>query len=574
MTHVTFWGILVLGLLGHGVESGTVLEPLNLGLVEGVREGDLESLTVGGLDTESDGLANSKLSAEDVDLVIGVDPVVVGGVGEGERKHTLLLEVGLMDTSERAGDDGETTKVAGLESGVLTRRTLTVVPITDNDPTDALGLVVTGNSGDGIPLTSGEVLDLVGLTVGSVDGTNQHVVGDVVEMTTVLEPRTGHGNVIGGGLALGLDEDRHVSGILAVPSVEGREELETVGGGGDLDSDVGTVLRGCLVGVLAGVVASLGETVAGGRRELEVLAILVLQGIGEGVEGERAGNGHGDDEIGGGDEGVSGGVTIVTAGEVTVVGRDDGVGFALLHVLAIPLTNAGAASVGKNDTTELLEGLELAITGNGGANLLGTGGDGEESLGFDAVVEGITGDGGGAGHILVRGVGARADKTDLDLIGPVVGLGSLGELGDGGSKIGSEGTVDMGLELREVDLDELVVLGTVILAELLGVRAGKVTDLGTLGGLEVVVHAVVEGEERGGGTNLSTHVADGTHTSGRQAVDTRAEVLNDGTSATLDGENASNLENDILGRSPARERASQLNTDNLGTMKMLALRTF
>ena len=303
---------LVLGVLGHGVEGRAVLEPLNLGLVEGVRELDLEVLAVLGVDLHGDGLANGELSAEDVDLVLGAELVVVGGVREGEGKHTLLLQVGLVDTSEGAGDDGETAKVTGLESGVLTRRALTVVPVTDNDPADALGLVVAGNGGDGTPLTVGEVLDLVGLTVGGVDGTDQHVVGDVVKVTTVLEPGTGHGDVISGGLALGLDEDGHVGGVLAVPGVERREDLETVRGRGDLDLDGGAVGRRGLVSVLAGVVAALGETSASGGLKLELLAVLVLEGIGQGVEGEGAGNGHGNNEIGGGNEGVGGGVTIVT----------------------------------------------------------------------------------------------------------------------------------------------------------------------------------------------------------------------------------------------------------------------
>jgi hypothetical protein len=88
---------LLLGRLGHGVESATVLEPLDLALVEGVRQRDVESLAaVGGLDDQGHGLANSKLSDLEVDLVVGANLVVVGGVGEGERKHTLLLQVGLV----------------------------------------------------------------------------------------------------------------------------------------------------------------------------------------------------------------------------------------------------------------------------------------------------------------------------------------------------------------------------------------------------------------------------------------------------------------------------------------------
>lgn len=44
------------------------------------------------------------LDADEVDLVGGLDAVVVGGVLEVEGEHALLLEVGLVDTSERAGD--------------------------------------------------------------------------------------------------------------------------------------------------------------------------------------------------------------------------------------------------------------------------------------------------------------------------------------------------------------------------------------------------------------------------------------------------------------------------------------
>ena len=174
------------------------MEPLDLAGVEGVGEGDVEGgVAVGGVDTESHRLANLELSAEEVDLVVGLDLVVVLGVGEGEGKHTLLLQVGLVDTSEGAGDDGETTEVTGLESGVLTGRALTVVPVTNNDPADALLLVVTGSGGHSVVLASGEVVDLVGLTVLGVDGTDQHVVGDVVKVTAVLEPGTGHAEEIG-----------------------------------------------------------------------------------------------------------------------------------------------------------------------------------------------------------------------------------------------------------------------------------------------------------------------------------------------------------------------------------------
>jgi hypothetical protein len=271
-------------------------------------------------------------------------------------------------------------------------------------------------------------------------------------------------------------------------------------------------------------VAVGGKTSTSGLLEHELVAVFVLEGVGERVEVQGAGKRHGDNEIGGGDERVSGGVAVkvstrtdgicgqeflrvISSGEVTVVGRDDRVGGALLDVAAVPLSDARTAGVGKNHATEFLEGLELTVALNGGANLLGTGSDGEDGLGLDAVVESVLGNGSGTAHVLVRGVGARADQTDLELLGPAVGLDGILELADGGGKIGSEGTVDVGLELRKVDLDELVVLGALVLAELVGVGTSVVTDFRSFRSCEVIIHAVTEAEKRGGRADLGTHVA-------------------------------------------------------------------
>lgn len=67
------------------------------------------------------------LSTHDRELVRARDEVVVGRVLEPEREHALLLEVGLVDTSKRADEDSAATEETGLKSGVLTRRTLSVV---------------------------------------------------------------------------------------------------------------------------------------------------------------------------------------------------------------------------------------------------------------------------------------------------------------------------------------------------------------------------------------------------------------------------------------------------------------
>ena len=80
-------------------------------------------------------------------------------------------------------------------------------------------------------------------------------------MASVLQPRPGSGDVVCGALALHLDEDSHVSQILSNPLVEGREQLQSVGGWRDVHRHTGAVLWRSLVCVLPGVEAPGGETV-------------------------------------------------------------------------------------------------------------------------------------------------------------------------------------------------------------------------------------------------------------------------------------------------------------------------
>jgi hypothetical protein len=61
---------------------------------------------------------------------------------------------------------------------------------------------------------------------------------------------------------------------------------------------------------------------------------------------------------------------------------------------------------------------------------------------------------------LVAGVGAASDQADAEVKWPSVLLGDGSEFGEWVSKIGSEGSVDVGLKRVQVDLDDLVVLGT------------------------------------------------------------------------------------------------------------------
>ena len=105
--------------------------------------------------------------------------------------------------------------VAHLKGGMLAAAAFTVVLTTDYEPGKIGLLVGTCDGGHEVLNASQLILGLTGLVVLGIDSDQEHVVGDVVDVASVLEPRTSLTDVISGALALDLDEHRHViDGIL------------------------------------------------------------------------------------------------------------------------------------------------------------------------------------------------------------------------------------------------------------------------------------------------------------------------------------------------------------------------
>lgn len=80
----------------HSVQRTSVFEPRYLALVEGVIQFRLPHLTILGMHSKGQWLANRQLGAHDVYLVLRVNLVIVGGVSKSERQEALLLEISLM----------------------------------------------------------------------------------------------------------------------------------------------------------------------------------------------------------------------------------------------------------------------------------------------------------------------------------------------------------------------------------------------------------------------------------------------------------------------------------------------
>jgi len=562
---------LLLGGSSKLVKSRASTEPLNLGSVESVLKLDDERLsTRGRLDLHVNSLALSKvLKVKKRHTIVTAHTVVISRINEGKSKNTLLLQVGLVDTSEAASDDGNTTKVTRLDSSMLTAAALTVVAITDDDPLEASCLVGTGSSSDRAKLTSKLVLNLVLLTVGVIDSSQEQVVGDVVNVTTELEPWASLADVIGGALATDLDEDRAVDKVLSVPSSERLKRSKTLAAFLERNDDLGTVLSRSLEHVLASGVLE-GDSLTDRRSKKPFLTVSTDKLVLARIKGKTTTESKSSHDSRRADESVSLLVTISTSNEVTVVSVKDGVLEARLgiNISTLPLTDARTTSVSKNNTTDSTEDVGDTVTLDGGTNLLRAGADVELGLDLGTMVQALSADLSSTGKILIAAVGAATDKADKKLILPATLGKVLSHASERNGTIRRGRAADVRNKLAEVELDDLVVhtalISTKKLAELLGV----ISDSSTVGGAEELILTTVVREDGAGGTNLSTHIADGSLTSAADLLNTGTVVFDDAVGTTADGELASNPEDDILWRNPRVQLASDVNTDDLGSLKL------
>ncbi len=80
----------------HCIQRAAIPEPLNLRLIVCMRQLRLPRLAALGVHPERKGLADRELGAHNIQLVVRVDLVIVGGVSEGKGEHALFLKVGFV----------------------------------------------------------------------------------------------------------------------------------------------------------------------------------------------------------------------------------------------------------------------------------------------------------------------------------------------------------------------------------------------------------------------------------------------------------------------------------------------
>ena len=473
-----------------------------------------------------------------------------------------------MDPGEAPHDNRDAPEVPRLERGVLAAGTLAVVLVANDDPGHTRVPVLTRDFGN-LTNLSGELVDnRVGLAVLGVDGADEHVVADVGEVATELEPGTRHGDVVGGALAESLDQHRAVDVVLSVPLIKRLEKLETLGLGVDVDCHAASVSLGSLEdGIVDIPAARRNGGTAFGDLKAELTAVGGGKGVGVGVEVEPAGERQHGHQLRARDKRVRVGVSVVALGKVAIVGGDNRVLHPRGH-LALPLADARAARLGKDSRAGVLEVFDEAILLDVHLHRPGARGDEERDLVLESRGERLAGEVGAFRHVLVGAVGARPDEAGGNLHGPALLCGPRAQLGHGGAQVGGVRSVDVRRERVEVNLNHAIVLASLVGDQVGAVLSRQPGNILPASLAEVLELALREGKNGGCGANLRTHVADGGHTSGGHGVHTLAKVLDDGAGASRDGQNVGNLENDILGRGPISEGTLQVDANHLWRLEL------
>merc|ERR1719244_2353929 len=306
-----------------------------------------------------------------------------------------------MDPGEALDDDSSATQEPRLQSCVFSTAALTVVLVSKHDPVDTSVPVLCGYFRNSTISSCLLVFHLVHLLVLSIDCSDEKIVADVLQVTSVLEPRSCCRDVICGALADNLDQYPHVKEISSNPLVEWTQQLKSVGGGRNINHYTRAVGRGVLIGIFTRSESIGRQTISVRIRQLQFRSISSWQAVGEGVEVQGASQSESYSHLRTGDETMSCRVGVIPACEVPVVTCDDGVLLPLGHILSIPLSNTRSTSVSQHNSTKRSHSVRQAIPFNSGSDLFTTGGDVKCTLGFESLSQSLFHEASHSTHVLV-----------------------------------------------------------------------------------------------------------------------------------------------------------------------------
>src|SRR3972149_6468190 len=176
---------------------------------------------------------------------------------------------------------------------MLTAAPFPIVFITDYDRPNPLGLIPPCNFGNlQTGFSSQNIGALTHFTAKGIGSTQKHIVAYLIQMAPEFKPGAGWRDVVRSALSLRLDQDRELCKVLALPLLEGLQELKALAIGGDLNSHLIPILSGRHISLLTSG-KTIGRKLLGlWRRELEHLSIRGIKDPVHGIIGQVPGKCH------------------------------------------------------------------------------------------------------------------------------------------------------------------------------------------------------------------------------------------------------------------------------------------
>ena len=276
-------------------------------------------------------------------------------------------------------------------------------------------------------------------------------------------------------------------------------------------------------------------------------AIGRLDGVGSWVKVQAACKSKCDNGVWTCDKTEGVGRAVVALWKVSVERVNDGVRFVCYFFRAFPLTDAWAASICKNGCTNRFQIGEQSISLNRCANLFGARSNQQFNFALQPMRLCLPGNGCSSGDVFIRGVCATTDKRRRDLERPTIFVCSLLDcVADFVRAVGGVRAIDERLQRAEINLDHVVVVSSIIWAQMFANSVCGGGDVGTPCCLQILRDLRVVWKHGTRCANLGAHVANGCFACGRDAVCTFAEVFDDCASATFNGEHSSHFKNDVF----------------------------
>ena len=304
------------------------------------------------------------------DTIVFLYLIIIVLVAERKSKHTLFLQVCLMNSGKALSQDYLYVQEARLHSGMFTRRSLTVIILCNHDAADSLCLVSLSCCRNLNIIAIQLVLHLIALTVKGVHGTHQEVIRDILKMSTELQPRSSHRNMVSGTLSFRLDKQRHVYQILTIPRSERSQFLKTIAVRSNNNLNICIFFAWSNESLIFYGKSLWRESKSCRSIELHAVAFLVQQSICSRIEIQSASDGQGHSKLRTSNEGKRIMITIGTTAEVSIKRGNDSILASIIFCMTLPLSDARTAGVGHDKSSNLLEVIEDAITLGSIANLL------------------------------------------------------------------------------------------------------------------------------------------------------------------------------------------------------------